>query len=84
MIDCEPSIVLERDTHIDMSHIKDDDTSGNQNEMPLFENVMVCSTSTVPEILLEWEVGINGKPSVMHTNVKWKTKWRMGTKNQKQ
>jgi len=65
--------VLESDTHIDMSHIKDDDTSGNQNEMPLFENVMACSTSTVPEILLEWEVGINGKPSVTHTNAKWKT-----------
>jgi hypothetical protein len=84
MIDCEPSIVLERDTHIDMSHIKDDDTSGNQKEMPSFENVMACSTSTVLDILLEWEVGINRKPSVTHTNAKWKTKLRLGTKNQKQ
>jgi hypothetical protein len=84
MIDWDSSIVLERDRHIDMSHIEDDDSSGNQNEMPLFENVMACSTSTVPEILLEWEVGINGKPSVTHANATWKTKWRMGTKNQKQ
>jgi hypothetical protein len=84
MIDCEPFIVLERDTHIEMSHIEDDDSSGNQNEIPLFENVMPCSTTTLPEILLEWEVGINGKPSVTHTNAKWKTKWRMGTKNQQQ
>jgi hypothetical protein len=83
-MDCDSSIVLETDTHIDTSHIEDDDNSDKRNEMPLFENVMACSTSTVPEILLEWEVGINGKPSVMHTNAKWKTKWRMGTKNQKQ
>ena len=36
-----------------------------QNKMPSFENVMSCSTDTVPEVLLEWEIGLNRKPSVM-------------------
>jgi hypothetical protein len=45
---------------------------------------MACCTSTVPEVLLEWELGKRGKPSVTSVNVTWKTKWHMGTKNQKQ
>jgi hypothetical protein len=27
-----------------------------QNEMPSFETIMSCSTDTVPEVLLEWEI----------------------------
>jgi hypothetical protein len=34
------------------------------DEMPLFDYIISCSVATVPDVLTEWEVGFNGKPSV--------------------
>jgi Transcriptional activator of glycolytic enzymes len=32
---------------------------------------------------MEWEVGLNGRPSVSSVETKWKNKWRIGSQNQK-
>jgi hypothetical protein len=59
----------------------------NTNEenivMPTFGEVISHSISTVPEVLMEWEVGLNGRPSVSSVETKWKNKWRIGSQNQK-
>jgi hypothetical protein len=54
-----------------------------QNEMPCFETVMSCSTDTVPEVLLEWEIGLNGKPSIcqLNQNGKQNGDWEQGTRS---
>jgi hypothetical protein len=52
-------------------------------QMPQFHEVMSSSTTTVTGLLIEWEEGVNGKPSVTQVERIWKNKWRMGTQNQK-
>ena len=53
------------------------------NMMPSFNNVISSAVSTVPEVLLEWEVGLGGRPSVSMVERQWKTKWRSGSQHQK-
>ena len=65
----------------------DNFTEININEentrMPSFESVISSSVTTVPEVLMEWEVGLNNRPSVASVESQWKNKWRMGSQNQK-
>lgn len=51
--------------------------------VPSFNDVISTAVNTVPEVLLEWEVGLNGRPSVSMVERQWNTKWRMGSQNQK-
>jgi hypothetical protein len=51
--------------------------------IPAFGDVASYSINTVPEVLKEWEVGLNGRPSVSSVESKWKNKWRTGSQHQK-
>ena len=51
--------------------------------VPSFNDVISTAVNTVPEVLLEWEVGLNNRPSVASVESLWKNKWRMGSQNQK-
>lgn len=61
-------------------HSSNDQT---QNEPPMFEYVVSEAVSSVPDVLMEWEVGFNGRPSISSVEAAWKNKWRLGTKRQK-
>jgi len=78
------STIVESDTALDTSHVERDEPDLTKVGMPNFETIIACSTCSVPEVLIEWEVGFNGRPSVVSMDRQWKTKWRTGTKNQKQ
>jgi len=78
------STIVESDTALDTSHVERDEPDLTKLGMPNFETIIACSTCSVPEVLIEWEVGFNGRPSVVSMDRQWKTKWRTGTKNQKQ
>jgi hypothetical protein len=59
------------------------DINEENTRMPSFESVISSSVTTVPEVLQEWEVGLNNRPSVASVESLWKNKWRMGSQNQK-
>jgi hypothetical protein len=64
-------------------NINEENTTMPSFEMPSFESVISSSVTTVPEVLMEWEVGLNNRPSVASVESQWKNKWRMGSQNQK-
>ena len=53
------------------------------DQVPLFGDIISSATTTIPEILMEWEVGRNGFPSIASMEEHWKTKWRQGQWQQK-
>ena len=74
------SAAMDTDTRNVMQHCN---TNEGNIVMPTFGEVISHSISTVPEVLMEWEVGLNGRPSVSSVERKWKNKWRIGSQNQK-
>jgi len=51
--------------------------------MPRFGAVISEAVSSVTDVLMEWDMGYNGRPSVAAMEARYKTKWRIGSKNQK-
>jgi len=52
-------------------------------QIPPFEQILSPSVNTVPEVLMEWEVGKSGIPSISDAETTWQTKWRVGSQQQK-
>jgi hypothetical protein len=78
------STIVESDTALDISHVECDEPDLTKLSMSTFETIIACRTCSVHEVLIEWEVGLNGRPSIVSMDRQWKTKWCTGTKNQKQ
>ena len=78
---------LLQEEHGAESEMITDVTENKENDehtrMPSFDSVISSSVTTVPEVLMEWEVGLHNRPSVASVESKWKNKWRMGSQNQK-
>jgi chorismate mutase len=53
------------------------------DQVPLFEDIISSAVTTFPQILLEWEVGRQGFPSIASTEAQWKTKWRQSQQQMK-
>jgi hypothetical protein len=68
------STIVKSDTALVISHVECDDPDLTKVSMPTFETIIACSICSVPEVLIEWEVGLNGRPSIVSMDRQWKTK----------
>jgi hypothetical protein len=81
---CPPTTVpVEESTMLTTPEQQVPDLTIIENTPPTFQQVVCSSISTVTEVLEEWENGLNGKPSILFMEAQWKTKWHVGSQNQK-
>jgi len=51
--------------------------------MPEFYSVLCQTTEKITDVWAEWTIGLNGRPSVQDTDLKFKTAWRKKSGHQK-